>query len=171
MSDSTIHPFIQYLVNLKQNENRGAMAHLRRGLGKKPGTVAEMYPYVSPWLNAEMPRGARDNYYIVASLFALHGEHQQGANLGGAFHQVWVDSDKSASIEKRFVNLLNANREELPNRLRHIVSLLKSRQVQLDFDRLFKDLRWWDSEFKSVQEHWARSFWTPENNSNTKKGD
>ena len=42
------NPYITYLLSLK--ENRGALAALRRGLGRPPGTAPEMYPYVVPWL-------------------------------------------------------------------------------------------------------------------------
>ncbi|MDP8243567.1 MAG: type I-E CRISPR-associated protein Cse2/CasB [Candidatus Hinthialibacter antarcticus] len=159
MPSDRSHPFIDYLLSLKQQQNRGALAHLRRGLGKPPGTVADVYPYVGRFLGDKTTLRERDEIYLVASLFALHDEHQTIGNLGASFHSIWMDAEKSSSLEKRFVNLLNANREELPGRLRHAVSLLKSKGVGVDYAQLLDDLRWWDSDRRTVQEQWARSFW------------
>lgn len=40
--------FVDALNRLVAREDRAALAALRRGLGKPPGTVAEMYPLVEP---------------------------------------------------------------------------------------------------------------------------
>ena len=77
--------FIARLESLAKREDRAALAALRRGLGKPPGTVAEMAPYVEPAFD-----GAPDEAYIVASLFGLHPHHYRAerqarrADHGGA---------------------------------------------------------------------------------------
>src|SRR5690242_10106207 len=53
-------------------KNLGALAALRRGLGKSPGTVAEMYPYVVQYLPQQASRRVEDAYFLIASLFAWH---------------------------------------------------------------------------------------------------
>ena len=50
MSNQEGHPFIRYLQKLADGQERGALASLRRGLGQRPGTVADMYRYVEPFL-------------------------------------------------------------------------------------------------------------------------
>ena len=61
--------------------------------------------------------------------------------------------------EKRFVALLNCHQEDLPDHLRHAVSLLRSKEIPIDWARLLRDLRWWHREDKRVQRDWARAFW------------
>ena len=71
-----------------------------------------------------------------------------------AFHQT---QSKSASTERRFINLLDADSEQLPNRLRQMISLL--REQNLDFEDLLKGLLYWNDERKRTQNTWAREFY------------
>ncbi len=63
--------FIRDLEGLAEREDRGALAALRRGLGKQPGAAPEMFPYLAPWTQHEHGWG-EECMYLVASLFALH---------------------------------------------------------------------------------------------------
>ena len=65
----------------------------------------------------------------------------------------------SESIEKRFVALLNSHREDLFKHMRHSISLSQSRDVPIDWEQLFKDLRNWNHPAGFVQKNWAKSFW------------
>ena len=38
--------FINYLESVLKRDDRAILAHLRRGLGKEPGTAMEMFPYI-----------------------------------------------------------------------------------------------------------------------------
>ncbi len=160
MPEETNHPFIQYLLELKERENRAALAHLRRGLGKPPGSVPEMYPYVVPWIQEKSDFEQRV-YFLVASLFAMHQDNTLDGNLGRTFQIIWKDAGDSPSIEKRFVQLLNSHPDELPGRLRHAIDLAASKKVPVNYTQLLKDLRSWRNESRSVQKQWARQFWTP----------
>ncbi len=44
------HKFIGHLEKLVKEQDRGALAALRRGLGKPPGTTREMDRHVLPYL-------------------------------------------------------------------------------------------------------------------------
>lgn len=70
MTDS-VDRFITFLQSLVAKEDRGALAKLRRGLGKTPGEAVEMLPLVVPKL-PENRTWEHDAYFLVASLFALH---------------------------------------------------------------------------------------------------
>ncbi|GMV86816.1 MAG: hypothetical protein AMXMBFR80_26710 [Dehalococcoidia bacterium] len=154
--------FIARLESLAKREDRAALAALRRGLGKPPGTVAEMAPYVEPAFD-----GAPDEAYIVASLFGLHPHHYRaerqvrrgfGSDLrplrGGA-------GEEDPGVVRRFTALLDAHREAVPDHLRHLVALLRSRKGELPIDylQLFYDLRDWDDAGRHVQKRWASGFW------------
>ncbi len=157
--------FAAYLRDLADTEQRDVLAALRRGLGKPPGTAAEMYPYVVPWTEGEGVGWEEERYYLVAALFAGHqvswrpGEQVNGAtNLGASFARLKQQTD-SQSISLRFVALLNCHREDLAEQLRHAVDLLKSKEIPIDWAQLLCDLRRWERDDRAVQREWARAFW------------
>ncbi len=153
--------FIDYLCGLAKRENRAALAHLRRGLGKPPGTAAEMHPYVAPWLPAEANRYLEDVYYVVATLFASHPNHSDASgSFGETMRRVGRNEGRMESVERRFTVLLNAHRDALPGHLRHAVSLARSHNVPINYERLLKDIRYWNADQRNVQRTWARDFWT-----------
>jgi CRISPR system Cascade subunit CasB len=167
MNGPTAHEraFTDYLAALLAREDRAALAALRRGLGKRPGEAAEMFPYVMPWITSEHSVRRQDDYFLVASLFAEHqigwaaapGE-RGGTDIGASFWRLRQEVD-SGSIERRFVALLNAERADLPNHLRHAIALLKTKSIPVDWPQLLHDLGGWDWESRSVQRDWAQSFW------------
>ena len=63
--------FIEALVALYKQEDRAALAALRRGLGRPPGETMEMYPYVAPYTNG-LTRKQEDAYYLISTLFGLY---------------------------------------------------------------------------------------------------
>ncbi len=153
--------FIDYLQRLVLRGDRGALAALRRGLSGKPGTVAETYPYVVPWLPEHRSAGIENAFFLVASLFASHPEHKRAPspgdfNFGDSFAALRA---KSGSVDKRFLALLASPTEDLAEHLRHAVSLLKAHVVPVDYAQLLDDLIRWNWESRSVQRSWARSFW------------
>lgn len=166
--------FIQDLEKLADDKNgkkadRAALAALRRGLGKSPGEVSEIHRYVVPYINnlSDSNYKQADCYYLVASLFALHqiswhSEEKAAykSNLGASFAKLQASSDGNESIEKRFVALLNSHQEDLADHLRHAVSLLKSKEIGIDWLQLLKDLQNWDNDNRYVQRDWARAFWS-----------
>ena len=146
-------------------KNLGALAALRRGLGKPPGSVAEMYPYVMRYLPERASRNAEDAYFLIAALFAWHQldwtageERKERRNFGASFHRLALSAD-SQSIEKRFVALLDARGEDLPEHLRHAVGLLKSKEIPVDWVQLLEQVSVWDHDDRRVQRAWARAYW------------
>ena len=159
-------PFIAYLEDLAKPENRNgraALAALRRGLGRQPGEAPEMYPYVVPW-TSHLSGWREAVYYLVASLFAAHpvSWHGEGASNFGASMARVRPQGGGDSTERRFVALLNSRRDDLPEHLRHAVSLCASKEVPVNWARLLRDLPNWDDESRRVQLNWAREFWRRE---------
>lgn len=160
--------FVEYLCKLgdRESPDRAALAALRRAAGSYPGTSAAAHPYVAPWIPMEMSDREADAFYLIAALFATHPMNwetnldQPGrTNFGASFHQ--LRNEESESVERRFVALLNSHRDDLPNHLRHAVSLLRTNEVRVDFAQLLQDMRYWDHPDRFVQRDWARSFWAP----------
>jgi len=152
------HPFVQYLLTLA--EDRAALAALRRGLGRPPGTVPEMFPYVVPHLPAQIHPNEEAAHYTLAALFALHPSHTPRGNMGDHLAQAATGATREA-VERRFVALLAAHPDDLPEYLRQTISFLKAQEVPVNWDALFYALRYWDHPDygERIRRQWARAFW------------
>jgi len=113
--------FATWLAELVND--RGAMATLRRGLGKPPGTVHQMDRYILKFLSDEIGESDYQPYYLVATLFAFWHQGKDRVttnppeNLGASLRSL-VDKEAvlgnrdevEKRIEKRLVALLNCHR-------------------------------------------------------------
>lgn len=165
------YPLIDYLETQRGQHNRRVFAELRRGLGEAPGTVAEAYRHIVQYLSQDCDRWTERAYYLAATLFALHPqEGGAGISLGHALRQVRAKTE-SESIEHRFVALLNAHPDDIAEHLRHLISLIRSKNIPIDWHLLLDHLLHLRSESAYVQRQWARDFWThasPTENPDTK---
>jgi len=148
--------FLEWLEALKGKKAwRPARAALRRSLAFPPGAYPKAMPYVEPFVREEGWK--REAHYLVAALYALKdGAHQEGRTLARALREKALESD---SVEKRFLALLDADRDQIAFRLRQAVALVKG---GLDFARLLDDLLGWFSPERRVQARWAREFYGTE---------
>lgn len=162
MKEERKAPLVSFLERLAKDENRAALAALRRGLGKKPGAATEMMPYICPFLSDRDSLHERGAKFMIASLFAWHPESATMGNLGDHLKRIPTPKD-SDSTARRFKSLLNCNVESLHYHLRQAVSLLKSKGIHVNWHRLYDDIRYWSHPEKFVQQKWARSFWSPSN--------
>ncbi|HVO70931.1 MAG TPA: type I-E CRISPR-associated protein Cse2/CasB [Aggregatilineaceae bacterium] len=153
------HPFITYLES--KREDRAIMAALRRGLGQPPGSAPPMFPYVVPFLHDNMYAWQEESHYIVASLFGFYPESTVHGNMGTHFATLQRENPASAAVERRFVALMAAHPEDLDFHLRQAISLLKSKEVPVNWHRLMRDvLRWNNPDARArVHRQWAAEFW------------
>ncbi len=152
--------FISYLCDLAQRDDRAVLAHLRRGLGKEPGTCAETYPYVVPWIPNEAGVRTQNNYYVISALFAMHPDHSDETDsLGATLRTLAKKTDSDASTERRFVAMLNAHGDDLPEHLRHTISRVRAEGIPVNYDQLMLHLNHWDHDSRWVQKRWASDFW------------
>ncbi|MCA9474013.1 MAG: type I-E CRISPR-associated protein Cse2/CasB [Nitrospira sp.] len=150
--------FIKWLETLNE-ENTKARAILRRSLAFAPGTYIPAFPYVEPFVQDEYNTWRRTMLYLVAGLWAAHwreGQKEPLRSLGiaCAAHQA---TSASTSTERRFINLLDADSEQLPHRLRQMIALL--REQAIDFEALLKGLLNWNDDQKRTQNAWAQDFY------------
>ena len=151
------YPFVTYLE--RRRDDRGVLAALRRGLGRPPGTVPDMYRYVVPWLPEEAPPWQEDAYYLIAALFAYHPKEGGRGNMGSHFARACDPQGDNTAIERRFTTLLAAHPDDLDDYLRQAVSFLKSKEVPVDWHQLLSDVMGWGHPEQYVQRCWARGFW------------
>lgn len=150
--------FIEWLEDVNAKDTR-VRAVLRRSLAFDPGEHPPVYPYVEPFVKDEDRSWRREAHYLVAGLWAAHWREgrsgpPQSFGRACAAHQL---ASGSASTERRFITLLDADRDQLPHRLRQMVALLK--EQALDFDDLLKKLLYWNDDQKRTQNAWARDFY------------
>lgn len=155
--------FIQWLESLNEKDTK-VRAVLRRSLAFYPGAFVPAYPYVEPFLKGEDNSWRREMLYLVAGLWAAHWRKgRSGAPLSiGKACAKYRDERDSSSTERRFINLLDADRDQLPHRLRQMVALLKEQTI--DFNDLLKGLLYWSDNQKRTQNAWARDFYRTLNN-------
>ena len=148
-------PLVVALERLASNDDRAALSALRRSLSED--ATARAYPYVVPFFPRERTPWLERTYLLVAGLFALHPRSGE-ASLGAALRRV-RDVTGSTSVEQRFVALLDAHRDDLGAHLRHAVSLVRSREIAIDWHDLLGTIRNWNQEW--ARRRWARDFWGP----------
>lgn len=153
--------FLEVLEGLRSGrEWTRARAVLRRSLAFDPGGYPPAMPYVEPFLQSAGNEGwRREAHYLVAGLFALKdGEHKEGRTLARALWEA-KQARQSDSLEKRFLALLDADRDQIAHRLRQAVGLVEG---GLDFAQLLEDLLHWFDPRRRVQARWAREFYGAE---------
>nr|WP_290665157.1 type I-E CRISPR-associated protein Cse2/CasB [Ardenticatena sp.] len=152
------HPFVEHLLTLA--DDRAALAALRRGLGRPPGTVPGMFPYVVPHLPRQAHPDEEATYYTLAALFAWHPKQISHGNMGDHFATA-ADAHSRDAVERRFVALLAAHVDDLPEYLRQAIGFLRSKDVAINWDALFYALRHWSHPQygERIRREWARAFW------------
>ncbi|MFP4146132.1 MAG: type I-E CRISPR-associated protein Cse2/CasB [Halorhodospira sp.] len=159
MKNAEEHPaLIRYLLD-SVVDDRQARAVLRRSLAAAPGTYTPAFPYVEPFLG-ELSAHDRQRRaaYLVAGGFALHPLYAEGRDLGAAFQQLSLRRG-TGNIESRWITLLDADDDQLPERWRQAVRLLAADGIGLDWAQAYRDLSSWGHPDRFVQQRLARSFY------------
>lgn len=157
MTDVGFHErFVQHLKR-RLGEPGRPRATLRRSLAFPPGTWSEAFPYVEPFV-ATATKWTRQAAYLVAGLYAISGSTAGSGSIGDASFRLRTRI-ASDSVEARFLALLDADEEQLPYRLRQMITLMASADIAPDWAELFRDLTNWNWPSRLVQERWARDYY------------
>ncbi|HEY0805097.1 MAG TPA: type I-E CRISPR-associated protein Cse2/CasB [Pseudonocardiaceae bacterium] len=173
--DSKIGP-IQARALKNQPSGVAALARLRRGVGKPPGTVQDILEYT---FTPEFAEGALTDdptvretaAHVSMTLYAMHQQsqrqpmHRRGYGLGRSVRQLNgpdVDGPPSA-VRRRFIALGTADDlDELVHHARGMVQLLRAHAIPLDYALLADQLVRWqyppDGPAK-VRRIWGRDFY------------
>ena len=156
--------FVTGLTELVAREDRAALAALRRALGTTPDHRPRRR-VVYRLLPANVPQWRERDCWLVAGLFALHPQRRSPRRReippepGGLAAAARGESVSPEGVERRLIALLNAEREDLDDHLRHAVAQLRAHDIGVDYVQLLRDLRGWGAEERWVQRRWARAFW------------
>lgn len=171
-------PLVNYLLGLKNREDRGALAALRTGLGKKPGEAPRMFPHVGRFITSSDPaRASVATAFATASLFTIYPEQTAGRSLGLAlWHATKRDGNPSGKhgepgVEARFTAMIDAHEDDIVRHLHGLISLCESASQGLDWYRFRRDLSSLLSENETRRDNtrlsWARDFWQGPRNETT----
>ncbi len=162
---------LRLLETRDDGPSRAGLAALRAGLRSKNGVAVEMMLHVAPYLGEREQAGDRW-FFAVAALFALHPlDTRERLSLGGSFGRLRKKSD---SMEKHFQLLLASDEEDLFERLKQTVSLLKANSIPVNWYVLLTDLTatsWDDDPQRRTQMTWARDFYRDASNRSASNAD
>lgn len=161
---------------MKNSGGRARLANLRRGVGKTPGELPELWGSFLNEIPEELlsqngkPTYAEWAIYLSLTLFALHqqgnGEsvHAEGISLGAAAAKLMNEpSDAERErVLRRFGPVVTAkDMPELSHHLRGMIQLMKAKGIRLDYGKLARDLYDFQSENarKRVQLRWGQDFY------------
>lgn len=165
---------------LKESQDAGVratLARLRRGVGKAPGSMPELWDMTINNLPDELlSLDGRPTYgeWAVHTALTLFALHQQGKDLstncmsqdtiplGRAVRLLVKDEEDLPRIKRRFDAAATAdNLAEFAHHLRGLIQLLKAADVPLDYPELAKDLYFFQAEgaIDNVRLKWGQDFY------------
>ena len=147
---------IRQIQGMPEHPRGAALANLRRGIGRTPGELPELW---GSFLQEMPPEFFNQNgnataaewaVYLALALFALH-QHSQGksmcadgAGIGQAVRRLsnkQKEDPQESGAFKRFSALITSDTiEEVSHHLRGLIQLLKREGLPLDYPQLAFDL-------------------------------
>lgn len=164
--------------SLGANGTRAALAHLRRAVGRPPGTVPEVWGVTIDGLASDragdQPTRQEHAVHAAMTLFAVHQQsksqpmHVRGVGLGRAIRRLEAASPGFGSgditpARRRLDALATAESlTEVLHHLRGVVDLLRSKDVPLDYVALAEDLLQLQRPggAAAVRLRWARQYYS-----------
>lgn len=162
--------------NMEYSGGKAMLANLRRGAGKTPGELPEIWGAFLNELPDEMqsrngvPTKAEWAVYITLTMFALHQQgnsesvHQDGIGFGKAVAKLMNEQtdDERERVLRRFGPAVTANdMYELSHHIRCLIELMRNKSIKLDYVMLAKDI--YDYQFSEGQQKvrlcWGQDFY------------
>lgn len=165
---------IAYLSGIKdQSAGRGMLADIRRGIGKSPGELPDLWGIIFDRIPEELlgyskPSNSEWAVYSALTLYALHQQgsddfvHIADVSIGKAAACLVKSEDDTERILKRLNLIATAvSPQDLAYHLRGLIQLLKPESAKLDYARLAKELylfQYPDSA-NEIKIAWGRDFY------------
>lgn len=156
--------------------NGAMLAKLRRGAGRTPGELPELWGAFLNGIPDELlsssgePTPAEWAIYLSLTLYALHQQgssesvHAEGISLGKAAAGLMNEpsDEERERVLRRFGPVVTAkDMHELSHHLRCLIELLRSKGIRLDHVRLAEDI--FEYQFaesrKRVRLRWGQDFY------------
>ena len=156
---ASVDRFVAALEELRDAEDRAALARLKRCAGRELHESREVFGLFYRLLPDELAEDRSARWlFLVATLFPL-APRRSPNDFGRAMRELASRSPASeAGLDRRMSVLLDSSREELTFRLRQLLTRLAAAEVGVDWRRLANDLLQWDAPWRPAQKQWARSY-------------
>lgn len=151
-TEEQIEVFTKRLEDLEPGER----ARLKRNAGRSLAESHDVLGVFFRLLPRDVPPRQQEWYFLVATLYPL-ASPGASENLGGSLRQARSEAN-SRGLDRRVEALLDADRQQVPFRLRQTISFLQSNRVRVNWPRLLKDLIGWEYLDRGVQQRWAQSY-------------
>lgn len=163
--------------------SRAMLAKLRRGIGKQPGELPELFEILLGDMPEELyGKGNDPSYsewaiYTALTLFALHQQGKdysmsvngktesksRAISLGSAVgYLVKQDRDREPAIKRRFDAMVTANDfKEFAHHARGIIQLLRAGDIALDYPHFAENLFWYqfDEKKNHIRLLWGEDYY------------
>jgi CRISPR system Cascade subunit CasB len=181
--ENDVYQFVASRIKQLHRESpwqKAMLAKLRRGVGKSPGEVPEVWEVTLENLPEALEgRGGEPSYaewaiHISLTLYALHQQgksemaNRPGVPFGAAVSRL-IDSrgDNASAVKRRFDAVITAkNIDELSHHARGIIQMLKAKDVGFDYPRFAQDLyglQFSHEKRRTVCLQWGRDFYKTSN--------
>ena len=161
---------------LDLGSSKAQLAQLRRGVGKRPGELPELWGIFLRNMPEElMGKEGRPSYadwaiYTALTLFALHQQghsepmHAEGEEnrLGRAVKKLAHGEEEEENVRRKFsITARSDDMEELSYHLKTLVRMLGSNDIKLDYEDLAKDLYrfQFENDADQVRLKWGQDFY------------
>jgi len=151
--DARVKAFVAALDALDVGER----ARLKRCAGKTLAESRNVLTLFYRLLPKEIPAQHEEIYFLVATLYPL-AENCESGDLGVSLRKARQAALNDKGLDRRVEVLLDADRWQLPFRLRQTVHFLQSKRVPVCWPVLLEDLLAWNYSNRPVQRRWARSY-------------
>lgn len=147
---------IRQIQGMPEHPRRAALANLRRGAGRTPGELPELWGSFLQEMSPEFfshngdATAAEWAVYLALTLFALHQQSQDksmcadGSGIGQVVRQLsnkQKEDPQESGAFKRFSALITSDSiEEVSHHLRGLIQLLRREGLPLDYPQLAFDL-------------------------------
>jgi CRISPR system Cascade subunit CasB len=169
MSEPTTPYQVQLFIDRLGKLQPGDRARLKRNAGRTLAESRKVMGLFYDLLPSGVPEQEYETYFLVATLYPLADGGGAG-DLGAALRRAQVSRNR-AGLDRRVEILLDADRTQLPFRLRQAVHFLHSNRVRVNWPQLLADLLYWTHPQRYVQQRWARSYFAESETKFKGKGD
>lgn len=158
-----IDTFVGRLEQLTAGERAQLKRHAGKTLNESPKVMALFFQLLphgigkfnEPW------------FFLIATHYPLAEPRKEDqdtrTSFGLSLRTARARAKQNAEgFDRRFAALLDADENQLPFRLRQLISLHKSTDTQVAWGALLNDLTNWTHPGRFVQENWARHYYVGE---------
>ncbi len=180
VSSKQIEQFTKQKISsliMQAKSNTGVLAELRRGIGKKPGELPQLWGYFlesmpENFYGDKEPSRAEWAIYTVLTLYALHQQgksletdvmYLEGQTFGKAVANLVHNENDKERVIRRFNTIATAaSIEETVHYLRGMIQLLRNENIGLDYPALAGNIFLYQfPEFSSqVRLKWGQDFYS-----------